>query len=268
MSLNKSIQYLSSPVNQLQSLSDNFQGVSVPSSPSLVHIGRSGAFQRIFKPWSKFVKRRYGQMLSWVKEARGRGCQLLRMDLTTASNIDKNTLKKHFQELRRRIEKKYGYRIEFYKIVTSEGFGVYHLILAIEWARAVWIPQAWLSEQWDKIHGSKIVYIRRMGNRKRDDTKVASYLCCQYLADQDKHVRVSWSWWRSRLAIGKSWNFLKRQIMSGFSVSSWMGRSPFNRLLTYQDLLRAWDEILSRGWSQVANATIFISNRSLDIVFQ
>ncbi|MGA2466201.1 MAG: hypothetical protein ABSH06_17850 [Thermodesulfobacteriota bacterium] len=234
--------------------------------PSLVrvHIGQSSAFN----PWSKKQKRCYQRLLSWCKEAIGRGCQLFRVDLTTASGGDPGMLVRHFQELRRRVEREFGYYIEFFKAETSEGNGVYHMVWAIEGDRAAWIPQGWLSKQWKAIHGAKIVYIRRMKKNKKSVKKVGSYFTIQYFAGQSSLVRISWSWWRARLAIGKGWSFLKSQMMKGFETLTWLGRSQFDRTITYFDMLRAWDEILAKGWCVVGNAVIFISGRSLDIGFK
>jgi len=243
---------------------DNILNPSSGDSPSLVYIGQSSAF----KPWSKRQKRLYQRLLSFEKEALGRGCQLFRVDLTSAREGDNKSLVRGFQELRRRIEKTFGYYIEYFKVETSEGHGVYHMVWAINANRAVWIPQEWLSERWGEIHGAKIVYIKRMKKDKHTVRNVGRYFAVQYLAGQSSFVRMSWSWWRARLAIGKGWSFLKTQMMRGFDISTWQGRSPFNKTLTYRDMLVAWDEILSRGWYRIANATIFISGRSLDIAFE
>ena len=252
-------------VKPLNHAYEPIQNSTAKGLPSLVrvHIDQSSAF----KPWDKQQKRCYQRLLSWCKEALGRGCQLFRVDLTTASGGDSGMLVRHFQELRRRVEKTFGYFIEYFKAETSEGNGVYHMVWAIKWDRAAWIPQSWLSKEWEVIHGAKIVYIRRMKGNKKSVKKVGRYFAIQYLAGQSSLVRISWSWWRARLAIGKSWSFLKSQLMRGFQASTWAGRSSFDRTLTYGDLLGAWDEILKKGWCVVANAIIFISGRSLDIAF-
>jgi hypothetical protein len=193
---------------------------------------------------------------------------MFRVDLTTSSKGDSKTLQRDFQYLRAEIEKKFGFYVEYFRVETSEGFGVYHMIWAIKWDKAVWIPQKWLSEEWEKIHGAKIVWISRMGKSYTSIKRVGRYFAVQYLAGQSSMVRISWSWWRGRLAIGKGWQFLKSQMMRGFESSTWLGKSPFERTITYKDLLESWDKILSEGICFVSNAVIFISGRNLDIGFK
>lgn len=46
---------------------------------------------------------------------------------------------------------------------------------------------------------------------KQDIRRVASYFALQYLANQGRAlVRISWSWKRSRISIGKGWKFMLR----------------------------------------------------------
>jgi hypothetical protein len=69
---------------------------------------------------------------------------------------------KDFQELRRRVERVHSYYVEYFNVQTNEGNGVLHQIWAINEAKAAWIDQGWLSEQWRSIHHSPIVWIARV----------------------------------------------------------------------------------------------------------
>ena len=232
-------------------------------SPSLVYSRDSNAFN---SPWSREQKRRYGQLLSWCREAQGRGCQLLRVDLTSAKVGDSELLGRHFQELRRRAERKFHYTIEYYRIETREGFGVYHLIWAIKCERPVYIPQSWLSATWKEIHGAHRVWIKRMGGGKKDQNKVAKYLVSQYLAGQKAHVRIAWSWWRSKIALCKAWKSFRRLTGDCDIAKPWGGLNWRVRLLSRQAKLMAWESLLTLGWCNLGSMRLCVRNRDIVLV--
>jgi hypothetical protein len=75
--------------------------------------------------WSRQQRRVYGRLKSWCYEAKSRGCQLSRVDLTTAVGGPAHLLRRHLQELRRRVERDLGYKgVEMFVVETSEGNGV------------------------------------------------------------------------------------------------------------------------------------------------
>jgi hypothetical protein len=212
--------------------------------------------------WGRYEKRLYGKILSWCKEALGRGCQLIRVDLTSVEGV--GDLKKDFQELRRRIEREFGYYVEYFKVETGEGFGVYHLIFAIKYEGAVWIPQSWLSTEWGKIHGAYIVYIKRMGKSKNDVKWVGKYFVSQYLAGQKLIVRISWSWWRARVAIVKAWKFMCREYRKRSEIYTWSGLNAGCVTLDFKQLLIAWDDLLRQGFCVMGDKFYIVNHRLVE----
>lgn len=73
-----------------------------PPQPSLVLYGHSSAR----KVWTRQQKRIFQRLTSWCMEATGRGCQLVRVDLTTANGGEAGKLRRHQQELRRRVRER------------------------------------------------------------------------------------------------------------------------------------------------------------------
>jgi hypothetical protein len=222
-----------------------------------------------FRPWTKQQRRVFQRLTSWCYEAKFRECQLSRVDLTTATGGSAHLLRRHLQELRRRIERDLGYRgMETFVVETSEGNGVLHMVWAWGGNRTFIIDQRWLSEQWTRIHGAPIAFIRRMNLAKDSIRRVARYFAVQYLADQeDALVRMSWSWRRSRFAIGKAWKFLCRafwKINRQRAARDWRDPQPD---LSFSDLLIAWEELLSRGWCSLGGILFCVENRELRELF-
>ncbi len=76
-----------------------------------------------------------------------------RVDLTTAVGGDAFKLRRHLQELRRRVERDLGFNdLRLFVIETSEGNGVLHMVWAWRGSRSFFIEQEWLSQEWEKIH--------------------------------------------------------------------------------------------------------------------
>jgi hypothetical protein len=214
-------------------------------------------------PWSRKQKRLYGRLMSWCKEAQGRGAVLLRVDLTTARVGDPEKLKLHFQELRRRIERKLHYHVEYFCVETTEGNGVLHMVWAIETPGRVYIPQKWLSQQWSEIHGAQIVWIKKLRAESINVTRVSRYFVGQYLANQDAIKRVSWSWRRSRLPLGKAWLYMKREFLGSKDYSSPWGFGIRPAILTKEELLKVWDQLLATGSCTVGKVRYFIKERTI-----
>jgi len=213
--------------------------------------------------WSRKTKRVYRNIRSWCNERLAARAQLLRVDLTTAVPGDNLFLKRHFQELRRRVEHRYGYVIDYFKIETSEGNGVYHMIWAIVHKTPVYISQKWLSDQWADIHKSPIVYIKRMKTFKASIGRVANYLVAQYLAGQSAIVRVSYSWWRAKVAIVRGWNTLYREYRKRCDVNTWVGRNQACFTLNFADLINAWETLLLTGRCSLGGKSYYVLNRDV-----
>jgi hypothetical protein len=213
--------------------------------------------KRAFKPWTKQQKRVFQRIRSWCFEAKFRGCQLSRVDLTTARGGPTHFLRRHLQELRRRVERDLGYKgLETFVVETSEGNGVLHMVWAWSGDRTFIVDQRWLSEQWAAIHGAPIAFIRRMNLAKDSICRVGRYFALQYLSDQHGAlVRMSWSWKRSRFAIGKAWSLLVREFLSRAKHACGLPDSKFPELLV------AWEKLLEFGWCRFGVNTYCVVDR-------
>lgn len=219
--------------------------------------------------WTRQQRRVFQRLTSWCYEAKSRECQLSRVDLTTAVGGPVSLLRKHLQELRRRVERDLGFQgVEMFIVETSEGNGVLHMIWGWQGSCDFIIDQRWLSKQWTKIHGAPIVFIRRMNLAKQDIRRVGRYFALQYLADQrGALVRMSWSWKRARFAIGKTWAFMVKQFRLRSQESTWCGVNPGLVDVTFADLLVSWEELLSRGWCILGETLFCVQGREVKELF-
>lgn len=240
---------------------ENSKGPASGDSPSLDIIVQSNASHR----WSRKQKRVFQRSISWMTEAASRGCQLFWIMLSTARGGKAENLERDFQELRRRIEHRFKYYIEYFTVETTEGNGVLHQVWGIMDNRKVFISQRWLSEEWEKIHGAKIVYIERIYGRDKDCNNISRYFVSHYVAGQSQLKRMSWSWWRSKVAIGKAWEFYKKQVRQFSEIYTWIGLNQNTVSVAYWGLLKGWREILTKGWCTLGDAIFFINNRQLDL---
>jgi hypothetical protein len=139
------------------------------------------------------------------------------------------------------------------------------------WAgdRTFIIDQGWLSDQWDTIHGAYIVYIRRMNLAKDSIRRVGRYFALQYLADQrGALVRMSWSWKRSKFAIGKGWKYMLRALrFARYNVNQARKRGREVNEVNFPDLLVAWEELLSEGVALFGSTLFIVRNREITDVF-
>jgi hypothetical protein len=205
--------------------------------------------------WSRQQRRVFNRLVSFCTRYKGLGYQLIRVDLTTAVGGEVSMLRRRLQELRRRVERDLGYAdLRLFVIETTEGNGVLHMIWGWKGDRELWIPQAWLSDEWEKIHGAPIVYIRKMNLSTTDIRRVGRYFALQYLSDQrGALVRMSYSWRRGEVALGKSWEYFKSEWRKKFSVySTWCGLNPSTVSVTWYEFLDAWGELLLTGRTELA----------------
>jgi len=224
------------------------KGEGVYKNPSL---DKNGQNCTSVGEWDRKRRRCYQRILSGIKRHRG---ELLRFLTLTSSNEARRGIGEDFRVLKERIRRltpyrliKEGYltwgelkkfypnknlheriRFEYLKIETSEGNGVLHVLYYGDY-----IPQMWLSDQWEEIHQSPIVDIRAVRSKEGDKKRLAEYCVNQYCAGQDEFIRYSWSW---------GWCF------KGF-VRVW------KKLVDEYGLKRAiglWDVLLETGflWTQ------------------
>jgi len=129
------------------------------------------------------------------------------------------------------------------------------------------------------------VYVQSMGHTKKDKRKVSSYIATQYLADQHgATVRMSYSWWRSSVALGRAWAELKR-----YGKCTWWeaGDKSWHRadyhpkgpdgsvrnnsrgcwrseyVVTFAELVRAWEELLQSGEAMLGEKLLLVRDRTV-----
>jgi hypothetical protein len=185
------------------------EGFSDPSGPEarkgpkgsslLVNNGQSS-----IPTWGRKHRRQYQRLMTLLYRWESMGLSIVRLDLTTAVGGDPKVMTKHYQTLRRRIERKIGKRVHYWWVQTQEGNGVLHTLMATE--GSLFIEHEWLSKEWEKIHGAIIVYIKRYKKGFHSRKRVSKYLVAQYLAGQFGTVRMGWSWKRTfNIPIAKAW---------------------------------------------------------------
>lgn len=122
------------------------------------------------------------------------------LTLTSSSSEVGVLIHKHFRALQMRIRRRWG-KFDYLAIRTDEGHGVYHVLF-----RGRYIPQDWLSRQWQELHDSPIVDIRLVKHGRK---RMANYMVAQYVSGQG-FERLSWSWnWVFRGFVG-AWQAVKR----------------------------------------------------------
>jgi hypothetical protein len=116
--------------------------------------------------------------------------QIRKIELTTAVGGDAGQMQIHFRRLIRSVSRKYGYGpIEYCGVQTTEGNGVIHVFVASKVRKTFWIDQGWLSDEWAKIHGAPIVYIKDISSGTHAK-QAAQYVAGQYVAGQRGNVRL------------------------------------------------------------------------------
>lgn len=200
---------------------------------------------------------------------KSQGGQLLRVDLTSIKKEEKN-LRDDFKKLRRTLENEFNYKVGYFNIETSEGNGVLHMVWSIREKKAVWIPQDWLSKTWERICGAKIVYIKRITETKGSMSRIGRYLVEQYLAGQEAIVRVSWSWWRSGLAIGKAFKDYYMECKKnnyGRMIIGITELKDYKKYIDYKTMMIGWNCLLESGSWQFDNLIFMITDKGLDCAY-
>jgi len=137
-------------------------------------------------PWGTRQCRSYQRILSGINRAQAEGKKLRVLTLTSAPGSPGGVqLSKNWQTLRKRIQRRMGVRLEYFRMRTVEGHGVLHIVY-----KGPYISQKWLSKAWNSIHGAYVVFIQALHGRKR----LARYLVSSYLAGHHAFSRSSWSW--------------------------------------------------------------------------
>jgi len=180
--------------------------------------------------WGPKARRWYQRLLSGAAHHTANRRILRVMTLTTAPEARGLDLNSSFQALRKRILRRWSGGFEYWKLRTSEGNGVLHIIFA-----GSYIPVAWLKQAWSEVHGgSYIVYIQKLrGKRKR----MVNYLMGHYLPSHDNYriyTRMSWSWgWVFRGFAG-AWRWFWRK-----------GPTMYDAIFEWNKLMRRAEPLIS-----------------------
>jgi hypothetical protein len=201
----------STPLNPVNAgaTANGKKGFQEPSGPEAREVPQGSSLlvnngQSSIAEWGKKHRRQYQRLMTLLYRWESMGLSIVRLDLTTSIGGDPKLMTKHYETLRRRIERKIGKRVHYWWVQTQEGNGVLHTLMAAE--GSLYIEQEWLSEQWEEIHGAIIVYIKRYKKGAYSRKRVSKYLVSQYLAGQLGNVRMGWSWKRTfNIPISKAW---------------------------------------------------------------
>lgn len=183
---------------------------SLVREPTKLAIGssaaRAAAPDALRSRWSPKARRWYQRLLSGVTHHQAQGHQLRVITLTSGPDAPpQEQLNASWLALRKRVDRKFG-KMEYWKLRTSEGLGVLHIIY---WG--TFIPQSWLSRTWQVIHASPVVYIQKLRFKRK---KLINYLMSHYLPAHDHgriYTRMSWSWgWVFRGFAG-AWRWFWKQ---------------------------------------------------------
>jgi hypothetical protein len=170
--------------------------------------------------WNKKQKRAYHRIKSGVKIAQIKHKKIKHLILTSSpvsAQLGLNICS-DFQVLRKRIFRTFEITLPYCMVHTNEGYGVLHVLYY-----GPYLPQQWLSNNWNDIHKSTYVYI------KETPDNVASYITSQYIADQkSSFVRCSWShnwvckgfvaYWKHLQYWAKCWNKTLSDILEKWTI--------------------------------------------------
>ncbi len=146
-------------------------------------------------PWSRRQKRIYQRVQSLLSYWGAHGFMVRWVMLSTAPGGNADQLANHHDRLLKRIEREFGFPgIQHFFVRTREGHGVLHCLWAWRGAYPFYVPQAWLSEEWARLHGAEVVWIKKVRTGYRGRRGLSRYVVGQYVADQCGLVSMGWSW--------------------------------------------------------------------------
>jgi len=176
--------------------------------------------QRPFRSrWSPKARRWYQRLLSGLTHHQAQGRILRVMTLTTCPGAQDLDLNASFQALKKRILRKWPCKFNYWKLRTSEGNGVLHIIYS-----GIFIPVAWIKQNWAEVHGgSYIVFMQKLRGKRKS---MVNYLMSHYLPahadDRGIYARMSWSWgWVFRGFAGAWRWFWKRGPTMLDAIEGW-----------------------------------------------
>jgi len=147
--------------------------------------------------WGPKQRRAYQRLLSGLNLAAARNQVVRIITLTTVPGPGYQGLRHPWQALRKRIERRFKAKVNYWRLRTNEGArGVLHILYV-----GPWIPQSWLSRAWRDLVGAPIVYIQML-KKRRGSRRIANYMISNYMMHH-QFMRQSWSWgWVFRGFVG------------------------------------------------------------------
>lgn len=157
----------------------------------------------------------------------------LRLITLTSSDEAPHDIQRSFRKLTMRLRRRQLCQ-DYLKVIEVKDDGREHIHMCF---RGKFIEQAYLSEQWNEIHKSPIVDIRRVKKGYRNKRGVAGYLA-KYMA-KELFRRYSWSWGWVYKGFVKTWTAAKSMIYGYIRLGghSWL----------WGDLLQLWRLHLRRN---------------------
>ena len=106
----------------------------LPSFGSRWHSDKEAVFdfneRRYMKRWmyTKKQRRAFHRCISGLLRAKGRLERIRFMTLTSSPQSNKEKLNYHFNLLVKQIEYTFGFKMQYWKVKTNEGYGVLHIL--------------------------------------------------------------------------------------------------------------------------------------------
>ena len=182
--------------------------------------------------WTTKQRRTYQRLLSGITRANNERRKLRVITLT--SSLEKRACQsemgKAWQVLRKRIDRRFGMSLEYFRLRTSEGNGVLHIVF-----KGGFIPHSWLKNAWNEIWKSPIVFIQAVRGEKR----LARYIVTHYMAGHRGFMRQSWSWGWVYRGFVRTWRSIcQSSVDMSSAVNMWRiilkARCPKSFYLKYR----------------------------------
>ncbi|MBA7676310.1 hypothetical protein ES703_84551 [subsurface metagenome] len=166
--------------------------------------------------WGPKQRRAYQRLLSGLNLAAARNKVVRILTLTTVPGPGYQDLRHPWQALRKRIERRFHAKVDYWRLRTNEGArGVLHILYV-----GPWIPQSWLSRAWRDLVGAPIVYIQML-KKRRGSRRIANYMISNYMTHHE-FMRQSWSWgWVFRGFVGAWKQVLRISSTLGDAIITW-----------------------------------------------
>ena len=147
--------------------------------------------------WGSKENRLFHRAMSGLEYASAHGESVTSLMLSNRPQDDDSRLSSDWQVFRKAILRHWGILVQYFRVrarneasLKNHFHPLMHLHVLMKGIS--WIPQDWLSAEWERIHGAPVVFIRRVGGAFEDRRKVASYVAGYF--GHHPFSRMSWSW--------------------------------------------------------------------------